>query len=145
MIQSQMQKDGEFLLLLSSSPICFTILQKYFCNRLRGVELPDQFFRIQNILSGRFLSATATIEGKIYFQHFTFCKTVIKTFLYLYFFFRLKDPPNPETELLDTEKMTDFSLYSWRVIDNPDIYEHITKDSLLMPYEICDDCINGNV
>ena len=41
--------------------------------------------------------------------------------------------------------MTDFSLYSWRVIDNPDIYEHITKDSLLMPYEICDDCINGNV
>lgn len=143
MIQSQMQKDGEFL--LSSSPICFTILQKHFCNRLRGVELPDQFFRIQNILSGRFLSATATIEGKIYFQYFTFCNTVIKNFFLSLFFFRLKDPPNPETELLDTEKMTDFSLYSWRVIDNPDIYEHITKDSLLMPYEICDDCINGNV
>ena len=69
--------------------------------------------------------------------------TVITNFFI--FFFRLKDPPNPETELLDTEKMTDFGLYSWRVIDNPDIYEHITKDSLLIPYEICDDCIHGNV
>ena len=85
------------------------------------------------------------MKVKFIFIFLHFVIQLLQTFLYLYFFFRLKDPPNPETELLDTEKMTDFSLYSWRVIDNPDIYEHITKDSLLMPYEICDDCINGNV
>ena len=41
--------------------------------------------------------------------------------------------------------MTDLSLHAWRLLEDPALVGHVTKDSVVLPYEICDDCIRQGI
>ena len=49
------------------------------------------------------------------------------------------DPPNA-ANIIEASNETDFSRYAWRLL-HPDVNKHIQKDSVIIPYEICEDCI----
>ena len=46
---------------------------------------------------------------------------------------------------MDIVNMTDLRLHSWRLLEDPAIADHTTKDSLVIPYDVCDDCLRQGI
>ena len=65
--------------------------------------------------------------------------------LYVQSFTSFTDGILPDSGVMDIVNMTDLRLHSWRLLEDPAIADHTTKDSLVIPYDVCDDCLRQGV